>query len=95
MVKDTQGKDTNMEGCYWNILANTMLKYQELDLVVFKIENGNLIWLYISSIQQDSDEEENNIEIMKQATLFKGATRAAVWLLEGEDLFQDICSWNL
>jgi hypothetical protein len=40
-----------------------MFKRQKLDLVVFKIENGNPICLYIFCIPQDGDDEENRIEI--------------------------------
>jgi DNA-binding phage protein len=94
MVKDTREKDTDMDGCHWKIPANTMFTRQELDLAVFKIGNGNPVWLDVFCIPQDDDDEEKNIEIRKQACIFKGAARAAVWLFEGEDLLQDICSWN-
>ncbi|RDW90920.1 hypothetical protein BP5796_02085 [Coleophoma crateriformis] len=94
MVRDTRERDTDMAGCYWKIPANLRFTRQELNCAVLKIGSANPVWLDLFCIPQDDNDEEKGIEIKKQAQIFKHAAKAAVWLYEGDDLVQEICSWH-
>lgn len=91
---ETREKDTVISGANWMAPANSLFTRSDLDLAVQKIAGASDVWLDVFCIPQNDDDPEKAIEIGKQGSIFRSASRAAVWLgTGGEHILAEVCSW--
>lgn len=93
-VLPTREKDTEIPGATWLAPANYLFTRDELDSAIQKIAGTSDVWLDVFCIPQNNDDPEMDIEIGKQGSIFRSASRAVVWLgTGGEDVLAEVCSW--
>lgn len=90
----TREDDTFISGANWLAPANSLFTRSDLDFAVRKIAGGSDVWLDVFCIPQNDDDPEKAIEIGKQGSIFRSASRAVVWLgTGGESILVEVCSW--
>lgn len=92
-----------IDGCPWKIppidparfTVEQFIKAIERTAEVDGDSSGKFIWLDVACIDQDPESEAGQLEVGRQADIFKGAQEVAVWLtdfnlLQIEDAFASI-----
>lgn len=93
-VLESRKQDTVIPGANWLAPANSLFTRDDLDLAVRKIARESSVWLDVFCIPQNDDDPGKAIEIGKQGSIFRSASRAVVWLgTGGEQTVAEVCSW--
>lgn len=93
-VLESRENDTAIPGADWLAPANSLFTRADLDLAIRKIAGESHVWLDVFCIPQKDDDPGKAIEIGKQGSIFRSASRAVVWLgTGGEQAVAEVCSW--